>query len=433
MVSAPKTEPAAESSVSGFAPHIEDLHVFFRSRGLGFGSTDDLRTFVERLESDPGFCDEMASMVRTIIYSERDGLSRLELMELLATAVAGAEVDNTAAPEVRESVRKLMAFVDGVFRTKWEPGAPVGGPRPKVSEDEADLSAPQEAIAQTTPVVHPVTDIFYRAQVASNGGVVDTVPEERSLAQNAVPDQAGTAEDPEEGFPDKYTRDADYHVPLEDFVPPEPERGSWAWLLVAGACALLLAFSAGLIVHQRMLVPLRDANQPYEAPPAATAAAQPASVAAAAEPDPTSAATVDADWRARASAKLTPVEAGPAARSTNSVAREEDVASEANLQPRILGPGMIGASPALMAGRLMYAPRADYPALAKMAHLQGKVVVQAVVGKNGRVIRADAISGHRLLRGAAVREVYGRRYRPYLLDGRPRDVTTVVTVNFRLK
>jgi len=94
---------------------------------------------------------------------------------------------------------------------------------------------------------------------------------------------------------------------------------------------------------------------------------------------------------------------------------------------------MIGASPALMASYLKYAPPVEYPVVAKMAHIQGKVMVEALVGKNGRVIRARAISGHHLLRGAAVREVYGRRYRPYTLDERPRAVATIVTVDFRLK
>ena len=62
-----------------------------------------------------------------------------------------------------------------------------------------------------------------------------------------------------------------------------------------------------------------------------------------------------------------------------------------------------------------------------------KVTVEAVVGKDGRVIRAQAVSGHRLLRGAAVREVYGRRYRPYMLNDRPVNVATIVTVDFRLR
>src|SRR5579875_3276146 len=131
---------------------------------------------------------------------------------------------------------------------------------------------------------------------------------------------------------------------------------------------------------------------------------------------------VDADWRARA----TKVRRVPAA-----VLAEP--ASEPDLDARYMRPATIGASPALMASRLVYAPRAQYPALAKMTHVQGKVLVEAVVDKDGQVIRAQAISGHRLLRGAAVREVYGRRYRPYLLDDRARDVATIVTVEFRLR
>ena len=69
------------------------------------------------------FADEMASMVRTIIYRERDGLSRLELMELMATAVGGPAAEDAEAPEVREAVRRLMGFVESVFRTRRNPGA----------------------------------------------------------------------------------------------------------------------------------------------------------------------------------------------------------------------------------------------------------------------------------------------------------------------
>jgi outer membrane biosynthesis protein TonB len=98
-----------------------------------------------------------------------------------------------------------------------------------------------------------------------------------------------------------------------------------------------------------------------------------------------------------------------------------------------MAPAMIGASPALMESHLEYAPPPEYPALAKMSHLEGKVLVEAVVGKSGQVIRAEAISGHHLLRGAAVREVYDRRYKPYILNDRPTDVATIVTVDFRLK
>ena len=107
--------------------------------------------------------------------------------------------------------------------------------------------------------------------------------------------------------------------------------------------------------------------------------------------------------------------------------------SDVTQLPRYMAPATIGASPAVMAARLVYAPPPSYPMMAEMTRTQGKVTVEAVVGKNGRVIRAQAIGGHRLLRGAAVREVLARRYRPYLVNDRPTNVATMVTVDFKLK
>ncbi len=129
-------------SVSGFGPHIEELHAFFKTREVEYGSADDLKPFVDRLDSDASFRDEMASMVRTIIYRERDGLSWAELMELVAAAVGGPAVDETDAPEVRETVRRLMAFVESVFRTRRNPGVTsVAGAEPvAVSEPENNSS-----------------------------------------------------------------------------------------------------------------------------------------------------------------------------------------------------------------------------------------------------------------------------------------------------
>lgn len=438
MVSTSKMEQTgAVTPVSGFYPHVEELQDFFRSRGLRFGSAEDLEPFMERLGSDESFRDDVSSMIRTIIYRERDGLSRPELMELLATAVGGDELNNTASPEVRDAVRRLMAFIEGVFRTRLDPGAGVlgaGSARP--------YEAPPEAgTAENASAVHPTTDVFYRAQVVANAGVAEPFADDWRAEESVTPavESNPLEEDPES--------EHQWHIPLEDFASSNDreERGSRAWLWVAGVCALLLAFSAGVFVHQRMLVPLRDASQPYEAPPpqpAATTVAQPP--AAPVPVAPRSGTTVDADWRARAASSRSRVVAPVGAAGVRSgragaePASERDVpprdvAQQRDLEPRVMVPGMIGASPALMASYLIYAPPTNYPALARMTHIQGKVMVEAVVGKNGQVLEARAISGHHLLRGAAVREVYERRYRPYLLDDRPRDVATIVTVDFRLK
>jgi TonB family protein len=102
----------------------------------------------------------------------------------------------------------------------------------------------------------------------------------------------------------------------------------------------------------------------------------------------------------------------------------ETVASSA-IRPRLLN-----VSSSEMAGNLLSARALRYPMLAKVAHLQGQVVVEAVVDRNGNVSSARVLSGHRLLRGAAVDEVLSRSYRPYLVDDHPVEVSTTITLDF---
>jgi protein TonB len=84
----------------------------------------------------------------------------------------------------------------------------------------------------------------------------------------------------------------------------------------------------------------------------------------------------------------------------------------------------------MMAANLMYAPRPGYPMLAKLAHIDGLVVVRAEVGRDGHVIDVSVLSGHHLLRGAAVDAVRQWRYHPFLVDGAPAPVFTTITLHF---
>lgn len=420
------------SSLSGFGPHIEELHAFFETRGVTFGSVEDLKPFVDRLDSDSAFRDEIGSMLRTIIYRERDGLSWAELMELLAAAVGGPTVEEAAGPDERDAVRRLMVFVEGVFRMRRNPGAATipGSSVPAVREaQQQEKPAEQQQKVVASPVVqeevtakaaetaqeeHPKIDRFYRARASADEPL--TLVEDRAAeaaetrAGEDVPVEAETVLHP----------DLRWNVPFEHFEDQvRTERGSPAWLWVAGICALMLAFCAGLFVHQRLTVPLRDPSRPYEAPQAASGTSAPTTTDTAMNP------------------VTPPVDDGVALKAVaghGAVAGAPVVDSgDANLQPKYMAPAKIGASHEVMESRLEYAPPPAYPMMAEMTRTQGKVTVEAVVGKDGRVIRAQAISGHHLLRGAAVREVFGRRYRPYILNNRPIDVATLVTVDFRLR
>ncbi len=84
-------------------------------------------------------------------------------------------------------------------------------------------------------------------------------------------------------------------------------------------------------------------------------------------------------------------------------------------------------------GKAISKPTPAYPAIAKAARASGAVTVQIVVDEGGRVVSANAVSGHPLLQQAAVQAVRQWRFSPTLLSGQPVKVSGVVTVNFALQ
>jgi len=85
-----------------------------------------------------------------------------------------------------------------------------------------------------------------------------------------------------------------------------------------------------------------------------------------------------------------------------------------------------------MAANVLSAPQPSYPKLASLTRMQGEVVMQAIISKEGTIEDVHVIKGHRLLRGAATNAVRTWRYRPYLINGQPVQVATTVSVDFKL-
>ncbi len=69
-----------------------------------------------------------------------------------------------------------------------------------------------------------------------------------------------------------------------------------------------------------------------------------------------------------------------------------------------------------------------YPDIAKAAHIQGEVVLIAVISKDGHIRQLNILSGHPLLTEAAVNAVKLWEYQPYVINGEPVEVQTKVTV-----
>jgi protein TonB len=96
-------------------------------------------------------------------------------------------------------------------------------------------------------------------------------------------------------------------------------------------------------------------------------------------------------------------------------------------------PSQVASLPAVDSEkRVVSSVAPEYPAIAKAARIEGTVVIQAVLSKEGAVTQAEAVSGPQLLRGAALAAVTQWKYRPFLLNGAPVPVRTEINVVFTL-
>ena len=75
---------------------------------------------------------------------------------------------------------------------------------------------------------------------------------------------------------------------------------------------------------------------------------------------------------------------------------------------------------------------AAYPEIARAARVQGKVVLECVIGTDGRVTDIRVIRGQPLLDAAAVAAVQQWVYAPTRLNGRAVAVLMTVTIDFRI-
>jgi TonB family protein len=72
----------------------------------------------------------------------------------------------------------------------------------------------------------------------------------------------------------------------------------------------------------------------------------------------------------------------------------------------------------------------DYPAAARPEKIEGVVVLDVVIGRDGSVVSLHPLSGPDVLTNAAMDALRWWRFQPYQVDGRPVPVETTVAVEF---
>lgn len=95
-------------------------------------------------------------------------------------------------------------------------------------------------------------------------------------------------------------------------------------------------------------------------------------------------------------------------------------------------PASISVSPHVMAGNKLGGAIPKYPAAAKKAKIQGEVVLEAIIGKDGTIKNLHVVSGPKQLRQPSLKAVRTWTYKPYHLNGNPVEVKTTINVIYSL-
>ena len=93
-------------------------------------------------------------------------------------------------------------------------------------------------------------------------------------------------------------------------------------------------------------------------------------------------------------------------------------------------PPIIGT---VLSGKAISKPMPAYPQMARAYGVAGTVNVLITVDESGRVISAEAVSGHPLLQEAAVKAARLARFSPTLIAGKSVKVDGTISYNFVLK
>jgi protein TonB len=95
-------------------------------------------------------------------------------------------------------------------------------------------------------------------------------------------------------------------------------------------------------------------------------------------------------------------------------------------------PQKVRVSQGVLQGNLLHQVQPQYPPIARAARVSGAVVIKATIGKDGTMTGLQVVSGHPMLVQSALEAVKQWRYKPWVLNGEPVEVETLITVNFNL-
>jgi protein TonB len=118
----------------------------------------------------------------------------------------------------------------------------------------------------------------------------------------------------------------------------------------------------------------------------------------------------------------------------SNAAEPEQAAPSAQSQSSASGPSNARAQVQLSPSSAQVVSRVDprYPLLAKQMKVQGAVILEALISKNGSIQDIQVLSGPAILSEAAREAVKQWHFKPYYQSGRPVETEARITVNFTI-
>jgi TonB family protein len=319
--------------------------------------------------------------------------------------------------------------------------APVAAPAVVTPLPVAPVPSPVPA-AVVVPVVVPIAEPVRKPAVAAQPPVEVFEPRPaHTLSQRGL---AFTEPDDDPSIP----------TPLASYATESERSPVVGYAIVAVIVAVLGAggyagarTETGHAWLQRATESIRGAynsatGKPSETP-AAPAATEPAQSAAApvdapvppANPQSNTAGATTPGSEPLPSAVLpapAPATPSPASSSAPRSADRADSTNRNKVSQKIIDSSLLRVPASTMAANLVTSRVPAYPDAARAQEIEGSVLMDVVVSEAGMVKYVRVIDGDRHLRAAAEDAVMRWRYKPYLLNGSPVEVTTTVKVDFRL-
>jgi TonB family protein len=132
--------------------------------------------------------------------------------------------------------------------------------------------------------------------------------------------------------------------------------------------------------------------------------------------------------------RIPPAVEGKAAKTTdpNRTEAQNDAPSEVQRGTTGEPAGIVELAPDVAEGSLLQRVEPEYPEEARQQRIQGAVVLEVRIGRDGAIEEVKLVSGQPLLAKAAIAAVKQWRFKPRLENGQPVGMQTRVTLNFRI-